>query len=131
MILIPGFRSQNAIQFLRYDKDSMSLYKKLQAYFMTNTQTTHESLPPRKLTTTWIHPLRLFSTSEDYQSAHIHNKRVLSFNAAWGFSSSQKLVVHNSNPKYSKKHLQSVKLSASVADILKAWQDTLVKKVIS
>ena len=131
MILIPGFRSQNAIQFLRYDKDSRSLHKQLQTYFKRNTQITYESLPTRKLVTTWIDPLRLFSTSGEYQSAHIHNKRVLSFNAAWGFSSSQKLVVHNSNPKYSKKHLQSVKLSASVADILKAWQDTLVKKVIS
>jgi hypothetical protein len=78
-----------------------------------------------------MHPLRLFSTSGEYQTALIHNKLALSFNAAWGFSSSQKLIVHNSNPKYSKKHLQSVKLSASVADILKAWQDTLVKKVIS
>jgi hypothetical protein len=103
----------------------------LQAYFKRNIQVTCESSPTRKLTITWMHPLRLFSTSGEYQTALIHNKLALSFNAAWGFSSSQKLVVHNSNPsKYTKKHLQSVKLSASVADILKAWQDTLVKKVI-
>ena len=123
--MIPGHKSELIIQFIRYNAldKSDSLYKRLD-YYWVNKSKQFEVDASSATTIICIDPVHLLTTGLHYKREQL----VAYFDSAGGFES-QIFVPCNPKPMQKKNYLQSVKLSVTVADLLIARADALMKKV--
>ena len=127
MLLIPEHKSELIIQFIRYNRlvdKSDSLYKRLDYYWRDNKSKQFLVEASSATTIFCIDPVHLLSAG-----LHVRREQLVTyFDSAAGFES-QIFVACNPKPMHRKNHLQSVKLSVTVADLLKTRADVLMKKV--
>ena len=122
--MIPGHKSELIIQFVRYNKEDRSLYSRLDDHWRRNELTEIHIEDSRLASVTCIHPVYLFTSRPRVTQKEL----VTYFDAAGGFDS-QILVKCTSIPMHRKNYLQSVKLSVTVADLLRARSEEVMKKV--
>ncbi len=125
--MIPGHKSELIIQFIRSNRlvdKSDSLYRRLDYNWGGNKSKQFEVDASSATTIICIDPVHLLTTGLYVKPQQL----VAYFDSAGGFES-QIFVPCNPKPMQKKNYLQSVKLSVTVADLLIARADALMKKV--